>query len=186
MGAARKIYQIGPFRLDVFERTLVRDGEVVPLLGKAFDTLVALAEGAGTLQEQQALIDRIWPDVVVEPNSLQQNISLVRRALADARVAGVRVISSSCANARSLREATARGAAIECDEPRVKEDIEDTICGRNPKGSVRRRCSTSQTRPTTRSAQANDRRGYQREVDARSRSCLTSSRSQSRKTLTFR
>jgi pimeloyl-ACP methyl ester carboxylesterase len=30
------------------------------------------------------LIDRIWPNVVVEPNSLQQNISLVRRALAGA------------------------------------------------------------------------------------------------------
>lgn len=80
----RKVYRIGPFRLDVFERTLARDGEPVVLPGKAFDTLVALAEGAGKLQQQQALIDRIWPDVFVEPNSLQQNISLVRRALAGA------------------------------------------------------------------------------------------------------
>lgn len=87
------IYRIGPFRLEVFERRLMRDGEVIPLFGKAFDTLVALAEGAGALQEQQALIDRIWPNVVVEPNNLQQNISLVRRALAgaeDVRIETVR------------------------------------------------------------------------------------------------
>lgn len=82
--ATRQVYEFGPFRLDAFERRLLRDGEVVPLLGKAFDTLVALVEGAGTLQQQQALIDRIWPDVAVEPNSLQQSISAIRRVLAGA------------------------------------------------------------------------------------------------------
>jgi pimeloyl-ACP methyl ester carboxylesterase/DNA-binding winged helix-turn-helix (wHTH) protein len=76
----RAIYQFGPFRLDVDERRLHKDGELVPLLGKAFDTLVLLVEGAGTLQKQQSLIDRLWPDVSVEPNNLQQNISLLRRA----------------------------------------------------------------------------------------------------------
>lgn len=59
------------------------------LLGKAFDTLVLLVEGAGTLQKQPLLIERLWPDVAVEPNNLQQNISLVRRALSD--VPGVEI-----------------------------------------------------------------------------------------------
>jgi pimeloyl-ACP methyl ester carboxylesterase/DNA-binding winged helix-turn-helix (wHTH) protein len=74
----------GPFRLEVEERRLLREGRVIPLLGKAFDTLVLLVEGVGTLQRQQVLIDKLWPDVVVEPNNLQQNISLVRRALSGA------------------------------------------------------------------------------------------------------
>jgi pimeloyl-ACP methyl ester carboxylesterase/DNA-binding winged helix-turn-helix (wHTH) protein len=79
-----KIYRFGPFRLDVGDRRLEKDGEGVPLLGKAFDTLVVLVEGVGMLQTQQALMDKLWPDVAVEPNSLQQHVSLIRKALADA------------------------------------------------------------------------------------------------------
>jgi DNA-binding winged helix-turn-helix (wHTH) protein/pimeloyl-ACP methyl ester carboxylesterase len=80
-GASGKVYVFGPFRLELDERRLWRDAEPVALLGKAFDTLVLLVEGAGTLQKHQALIDRLWPDVIVEPNNLQQNISIIRRAL---------------------------------------------------------------------------------------------------------
>ena len=59
----------------------MRSGSLVPLSGKAFDTLLLLVEGAGTLQHQQALMDRLWPDTFVEPNNLQHNVSLVRRVL---------------------------------------------------------------------------------------------------------
>lgn len=76
-----KTYLFGPFRLEVRERRLLRDGAPVPLLGKAFDTLVVLVEGAGALQRQHALMDQLWPDASVEQNNLQQNVSLVRRAL---------------------------------------------------------------------------------------------------------
>ncbi len=79
-----RVYLFGPFRLEVDEHRLLRDGEVVPLPGKAFELLLALVEGVGTLQKQTALIDRLWPDVVVDPNNLQYTMSLVRRALADA------------------------------------------------------------------------------------------------------
>ena len=83
------VYSFGPFRLDVAERRLEKHGEGVPLIGKAFDTLVLLVEGAGALQRQHVLMDKLWPDVVVEPNNLQQNVSLIRRALGD--VEGVQV-----------------------------------------------------------------------------------------------
>ena len=78
------VYLFGPFRLEVGERRLLRDGEIVPLAGKAFDTLRLLVEGARTLQKQESLMDRLWPDVVVEQNNLQYNVSLVRRAVAGA------------------------------------------------------------------------------------------------------
>jgi pimeloyl-ACP methyl ester carboxylesterase/DNA-binding winged helix-turn-helix (wHTH) protein len=81
---AGTVYTFGPFRLEVDERRLVRDGELVTLVGKAFDTLVLLVADAGTLQPQRSLIDRLWPDTYVEPNNLQYNVSLVRRALAGA------------------------------------------------------------------------------------------------------
>ena len=80
----RAVYRFGPFELDVKERRLSRDGEVVPLLGKAFDTLVLLVEGAGQLQSQDDLMRRLWPDVAVEQNNLQQSVSLLRRALGKA------------------------------------------------------------------------------------------------------
>jgi len=75
------IYTFGPFRLDARERQLLRDGTLVPLSGKAFDTLLVLVENVGTLQRQQALMERLWPDTYVEPNSLQYNVSLVRRVI---------------------------------------------------------------------------------------------------------
>jgi pimeloyl-ACP methyl ester carboxylesterase len=78
------VYEFGPFRIEVFQRRLLRDGAVVPLFGKAFDTLVALVESAGVLLAQQALLERVWPNVVVEPNNLQQAVSNVRRALVGA------------------------------------------------------------------------------------------------------
>jgi DNA-binding winged helix-turn-helix (wHTH) protein len=82
--ATPKVYAFGPFQLEVEERRLLREGKLVPLTGKAFDTLRLLVEGAGTLQKQESLMDRLWPDVVVEQNNLQYNVSLVRRALAGA------------------------------------------------------------------------------------------------------
>ena len=83
------VYLFGSFRLEVGERRLLREGEVVQLAGKAFDTLRLLVEGAGTLQKQESLMDRLWPDVAVEQNNLQYNVSLVRRALAGA--AGIEI-----------------------------------------------------------------------------------------------
>jgi pimeloyl-ACP methyl ester carboxylesterase/DNA-binding winged helix-turn-helix (wHTH) protein len=77
-------YAFGPFRLEVRERRLLRDGTVVALAGKAFDALVMLVEGANALQKQDALMDRLWPDIAVEQNSLQQCVSLIRKALSDA------------------------------------------------------------------------------------------------------
>src|SRR4051794_8020125 len=88
-GVTPSTYLFGPFRLEVGERRLLREGEIVPLVGKAFDTLRLLVEGAGTLQRQESLMDRLWPDVVVEQNNLQYNVSLVRRALAGA--AGIEI-----------------------------------------------------------------------------------------------
>jgi DNA-binding winged helix-turn-helix (wHTH) protein len=80
---ASPVYAFGPFRLEARERRLLHDGTIVPLAGKAFDTLLVLVETAGTLQRQDELMDRLWPDVAVEHNNLQQAISLVRRALGD-------------------------------------------------------------------------------------------------------
>ena len=89
---AGKVYTFGPFRLEADERRLLRDDQLVPLAGKAFDTLLLLVQGAGTLQQQRAMLDRLWPNTFVEPNNLQYNVSLVRRALRDAPGAEIQTV----------------------------------------------------------------------------------------------
>lgn len=84
-----KVYTFGPFRLEAAERRLLRDGQPVPVAGKTFELLELLVDGAGALQKQQTLMDRLWPDVVVEQNNLQYHVSLLRRALGD--VPGVEI-----------------------------------------------------------------------------------------------
>lgn len=78
-----RFYEFGPFRIDVRERMLLRDGEIVPVTPKVFDTLLILVESSGRLLEKEVLINRLWPDSYVEECSLAQNISLLRKALGE-------------------------------------------------------------------------------------------------------
>ena len=76
-------YEFGPFRLDVAERLLLRDGESVTLTPKSFDLLLALVERQGHLLEKDELLKLVWPDTFVEETNLSYNISLIRKALGD-------------------------------------------------------------------------------------------------------
>lgn len=79
----RYIYEFGPFRLDAQKRLLWREGEIVPLKPKAFDTLLALVERCGHVLEKDELLRRVWPDTTVEEGNLTFNISSLRKALGD-------------------------------------------------------------------------------------------------------
>src|SRR5947209_4178828 len=79
----KHLYEFGPFRLDAAERLLLRDGVPVPLEPKVFDTLVLLIRNSGHLLEKDELMNKVWPDAVVEEGSLTRNISTLRRALGD-------------------------------------------------------------------------------------------------------
>jgi Tol biopolymer transport system component/DNA-binding winged helix-turn-helix (wHTH) protein len=79
----KRLYEFGPFRLDAQERLLLRNGEIVPLTPKAFDTLLALVENSGHLIEKDELMQRLWPDSFVEEGSLAQNVSLLRKTLGE-------------------------------------------------------------------------------------------------------
>ena len=76
-------YRFGPFRLDVAERRLLRDGEPIPLRLKVFDTLRVLVEHAGRLVTKEELLQAIWPDTAVEENNLNHNVSILRKVLGE-------------------------------------------------------------------------------------------------------
>jgi DNA-binding winged helix-turn-helix (wHTH) protein/tetratricopeptide (TPR) repeat protein len=63
------------------EAQLLIAGRPAQLGGRAFEVLCALAERPGQLVTKRELMDRVWPDVVVEENNLQVQISTLRRLL---------------------------------------------------------------------------------------------------------
>jgi len=75
-----------PFELNIFERSLKKAGEAVPLGGRAFDLLVALIKRSGETVGKNELIAEVWPDVIVEEGSLRVHMSALRKALGDRQV----------------------------------------------------------------------------------------------------
>jgi pimeloyl-ACP methyl ester carboxylesterase/DNA-binding winged helix-turn-helix (wHTH) protein len=74
-------FLFGPFRLDVRERRLLRDGHAIALRSKVFDTLTLLVENHGKLLRKSDLMERLWPDSIVEENNVDHNISTLRKVL---------------------------------------------------------------------------------------------------------
>ncbi|WP_207485806.1 ATP-binding protein [Arenibaculum pallidiluteum] len=79
------VVSFGAFRLFPTRRALFRDGEPVQLGSRALDILVALVERAGEVVPRRDLIDRVWPDLVVEEGNLRVHIANLRRVLGDGR-----------------------------------------------------------------------------------------------------
>ena len=90
---ARPSFEFGPFRLDLSERLLVRDGKSVPLAPKLFETLAILVEHSGHILEKDEIMKRLWPDTFVEESSLAQNIFQLRKALEES-ASGLRYIET--------------------------------------------------------------------------------------------
>lgn len=80
---AKTVYEFGSFRLDPAERRLLRDDEQVALTPKCFDLLVMLVENSGHLLNKEELLDRLWPNQIVEEANLSFNISTLRKALGE-------------------------------------------------------------------------------------------------------
>jgi predicted ATPase/DNA-binding winged helix-turn-helix (wHTH) protein len=81
--AVHRKLKFGPFELSIGERMLRREGQVLPLGGRALDILVYLADRPGEVIAKQELIDHVWSDVTVEEGSLRVHIAAIRKALAD-------------------------------------------------------------------------------------------------------
>ena len=72
--------EFGRFRVLPHRRELLADGRPMELGGRAFDVLMALIEARGAVVSKDELMERVWPDRIVEENNLQAQISALRRA----------------------------------------------------------------------------------------------------------
>jgi len=82
--AAPVIYEFAGRRLDPARRQFVHAGKAVPMLPRCFDALLLLIERRGELLDKDFLLKALWPDVIVDENSLAKVISELRRALGEA------------------------------------------------------------------------------------------------------
>jgi predicted ATPase/DNA-binding winged helix-turn-helix (wHTH) protein len=73
----------GPFELRCDQRALLRDGEVLPLGGRALDLLSYLVLRPGEVIAKRELIDHVWSNVTVEEGSLRVHVAAIRKTLGD-------------------------------------------------------------------------------------------------------
>jgi predicted ATPase/DNA-binding winged helix-turn-helix (wHTH) protein len=81
---ARK-YSFGPFTLLPARQLLLEDDAPVRLGSRAREVLIALVERAGEVVSKDALVARLWPNVVVEEATLRVHVAALRKALGDGK-----------------------------------------------------------------------------------------------------
>jgi DNA-binding winged helix-turn-helix (wHTH) protein len=82
-GTASRL-QLAACVLDLEARELrTSDDRQVQLRPKALDVLLVLAERAGQVVDKRALMEQVWPGVVVGDDSLTQTVVDIRRAIGD-------------------------------------------------------------------------------------------------------
>ncbi len=79
----QRVYEFGGFRLDAGRRLLTREGSVVPLSPKLFDTLWHLVIRRGSIVGKDELMSAVWGDTIVEENNLNKNVSRLRQVLGE-------------------------------------------------------------------------------------------------------
>jgi len=82
---SRASYRFGLFMLDSGKHVLMKEGVEAFLGVKPMKILLALVKRAGDVITKDDLMKELWPDVKVEPNNLDQQISFLRRALGEDR-----------------------------------------------------------------------------------------------------
>jgi TolB-like protein/DNA-binding winged helix-turn-helix (wHTH) protein len=76
-------YQVDDLIIDLAPRRVRRAGMVIPLKALSFDLLVALVRAAPNLLSFDQLSERVWPGLVVTPETIVQRVKLLRGALGD-------------------------------------------------------------------------------------------------------
>jgi len=76
-------YQVDDLTVDIGQQRVTRAGVEIPLPHLSFELLVALARAAPNLVTFEQLTERVWPGLVITPETISQRVKLVRTALGD-------------------------------------------------------------------------------------------------------
>src|ERR1700736_427880 len=70
----------GRFQVSPHRREFLADGRPVQIGGGAFYVLMGLIDAKGAVVSKRTLMERVWPDRIVEENNLEIQISALRAA----------------------------------------------------------------------------------------------------------
>ena len=101
--------QFGNYRLKRAERLLLGPEGPVELSARSFDILVTLLDKPDEVVRKTELFDIVWPNLVVEENTLQVHISALRKLLAPGMIVTV--------HGRGYKYAGPRPLEVSADEP---------------------------------------------------------------------
>lgn len=76
-------YWIGGFFIDLSRNQITQNNQSQTLAPKALAVLTYLAENQGNVVSHDAILNNVWQDIVVSPNTLQRSIAQLRKALGD-------------------------------------------------------------------------------------------------------
>jgi TolB-like protein/DNA-binding winged helix-turn-helix (wHTH) protein/tetratricopeptide (TPR) repeat protein len=76
-------YQVDDLIVELAPRRVRRAGTLIRLQALSFDLLVALVRAAPNLVSFEQLTERVWPGLVISPETIVQRVKLVRGALGD-------------------------------------------------------------------------------------------------------
>ena len=80
-GRMSEYYKFGDFQIDAVKRQLLRNDTPIPVSGRAFDLLLVLIEARDRVATKDELLQKVWPDTIVEENNLTVAMSGLRKAL---------------------------------------------------------------------------------------------------------
>src|SRR6185437_7452537 len=76
-------YRVGDLLIDRGRQRVTRADVEVPLSQLSFELLLALARAAPNVLSFDQLMERVWPGLVISPETVSQRVKLVRDAIAD-------------------------------------------------------------------------------------------------------
>jgi len=78
-----EVYEISDLVIDVARRRVTRGAAEIALPNLSFDLLLVLIHAAPAVVSNDDLMARVWPGLVVSPETVSQRVKLLRRALGD-------------------------------------------------------------------------------------------------------
>jgi DNA-binding winged helix-turn-helix (wHTH) protein/tetratricopeptide (TPR) repeat protein len=81
--APAAVYRVGDLLVDVGRGRVVRADREIPLPKLSFDLLLALIRAAPNLVRLDMLMERVWPGLVVSPETVTQRVKVLRDSLGD-------------------------------------------------------------------------------------------------------
>jgi len=79
----REVWRVGDLVIDEGQQLVMRGDEVIELPKLSFDLLLALVRSAPDVVSIDSLLTRVWPGVVVSPETVVQRVKMLREALND-------------------------------------------------------------------------------------------------------